>query len=98
MRQFCTKPPRPSFISTARCLDLPRRMSCLLWKSSIRHPDVLIGQWDNRAQSGAIEPLLERSEEDGEPELARAMRGSNALDFQIVVQDARNALHFLTRR
>ena len=33
----------------------------------------LIRQWDNRAQPGVIEPLLERGEEDGEPELARAM-------------------------
>ena len=33
----------------------------------------LIRQWDYRAQPGVIEPLLERSEEDGEPELARAM-------------------------
>ena len=33
----------------------------------------LIRQWNNRAQPGVIEPLLERGEEDGEPELARAM-------------------------
>ena len=33
----------------------------------------LIRQWDNRAQPGVIEPLFERGEEDGEPELARAM-------------------------
>jgi len=33
----------------------------------------LIRQWDNRAQPGPIEPLLERGEEDREPELARAM-------------------------
>ena len=33
----------------------------------------LIRQWDNRAQPGVIEPLLERGEEDGEPDLAGAM-------------------------
>lgn len=33
----------------------------------------LIWQWDYRAQPGVIELLLERGEENGEPELARAV-------------------------
>src|SRR5688572_17548448 len=55
-------------------------------------------QANGRTESCTVVPFLVFLHESGEPELARAMRGRDTLQMQLVMKYGHHALDFLIRR